>query len=92
MGIAWFARRDDLDDRIGFGLALAMMLSAVAALDLSLFPNIVPFRITLWEAASPASTQAFLLIGALVVTPVILTYSAFAYRVFRGRTPAEGWY
>jgi cytochrome d ubiquinol oxidase subunit II len=92
MGIAWFAHRDALDDRIGFALALAMTLSAVAALDLSLFPNIVPFRVTLWEAASPASTQAFLLIGALVVTPVILTYSAFAYRVFRGRTPAEGWY
>jgi cytochrome d ubiquinol oxidase subunit II len=92
MGIAWFARRDDLDDRIGFGLALAMMLSAVAALDLSLFPTIVPFRITLWEAASAPSTQVFLLVGAFVVTPVILTYSAFAYRVFRGRTPAEGWY
>jgi cytochrome bd ubiquinol oxidase subunit II len=92
LGIAWIAGREDADDRIGFGLALAMMLSAVAALDLSLFPNIVPFRITLWEAASPASTQGFLLIGALVVTPVILTYSAFAYRIFRGRTPAEGWY
>ena len=52
----------------------------------------VPFRITLWQAASDASTLVFLLIGALVVTPVVLTYSAFAYRIFRGRTPAEGWY
>jgi cytochrome d ubiquinol oxidase subunit II len=34
----------------------------------------------------------FLLIGAVVVTPVILGYTTFAYRVFRGRTPAEGWY
>jgi cytochrome d ubiquinol oxidase subunit II len=92
VGIAWSARRDDGDDRIGFGLALAMMLSAVVALGLSLFPNVVPFRITLWEAASGPSTQAFLLIGALVVTPVVLTYTAFAYRVFRGRTPAAGWY
>jgi len=33
----------------------------------------------------------FLLIGALVTTPVILAYTTFAYRVFRGRTPAEGW-
>jgi cytochrome d ubiquinol oxidase subunit II len=68
------------------------MLSAVVALGLSFFPNIVPFRLTLWEAASPPSTHEFLLIGALVVTPVILTYTAFAYRVFRGRTPTEGWY
>jgi cytochrome d ubiquinol oxidase subunit II len=92
LGIAWFAGRDDADDRIGFGLALAMMLSAVVALGLSFFPNVVPFRITLWQAASGASTHVFLLIGALVVTPVILAYTTFAYRVFRGRTPAEGWY
>jgi cytochrome d ubiquinol oxidase subunit II len=92
LSIAWFARRDAADDRIGFGLALAMMLSAITALGLSFFPHVVPFRVTLWQAASPASTHEFLLVGALVVTPVILAYSAFAYRVFRGRTPAEGWY
>ncbi len=92
LGIAWFARRDDTGDRVGFGLALGMMLSGVVTLGFSFFPYVVPFRITLWQAASGPSTLAFLLTGALVVTPVILTYSAFAYRVFRGRTPAEGWY
>jgi cytochrome d ubiquinol oxidase subunit II len=92
LGIVWSAGRDDADERVGFGLALAMMLSAVTALGLSFFPNIIPFRVTLWQAASPKSTQEFLLIGALVVTPVILAYTTFAYRVFRGRTPAEGWY
>ena len=92
LGIAWVARRNGADDRIGFGLTLAMMLSGVVAVGLSFFPYVVPFRITLWQAASGPSTLVFLLIGALVVTPVILTYSAFAYRVFRGRTPAEGWY
>jgi cytochrome bd ubiquinol oxidase subunit II len=92
LGIAWFARRNDADDRIGFALALAMVFSGVVAVGLSFFPYVVPFRITLWQAASAPSTLAFLLIGALVVTPVILAYSAFAYRVFRGRTPAEGWY
>ncbi|MDB4875523.1 MAG: Cytochrome d ubiquinol oxidase subunit [Gemmatimonadetes bacterium] len=92
LGVAWFARRDDGDAGRGFGLSLAMMFSAVAALGLSFFPNVVPFRLTLWQAASPPSTQEFLLVGALVVTPVILAYTAYAYRVFRGRTPAAGWY
>jgi cytochrome d ubiquinol oxidase subunit II len=92
LGVAGFARRDDGDAGRGFGLSLAMMFSAVAALGLSFFPNVVPFRLTLWQAASPPSTQEFLLVGALVVTPVILTYTAYAYRVFRGRTPAAGWY
>jgi len=92
LGIVWSAGRDDADDRIGFGLALAMMLTGAAALGLSFFPYVIPFRITLWEAASPKATQGFLLVGALVTTPVILIYSAYAYRVFRGRTPADGWY
>jgi cytochrome d ubiquinol oxidase subunit II len=92
LGIAWVAGRDGADDHIGFALALGMMLSGVVALGLSFFPNVVPFRITLWQAASGSSTQLFLLIGALVTTPVVLAYTTFAYRVFRGRTPAEGWY
>jgi cytochrome d ubiquinol oxidase subunit II len=92
LGLSWFARRDGADDRVGFGLTLAMMFSAVVALGLSFFPYVIPFRLTLWKAASPPSTQEFLLVGALVATPVILAYSAFAYRVFRGRTPADGWY
>jgi cytochrome d ubiquinol oxidase subunit II len=91
-GIAWLAGRNDADDRIGFGLALAMMLSGMLALGLSFFPNVVPFRISLWQAASNSASHEFVLIGALVATPVILTYSAFAYWVFHGRTPADGWY
>jgi cytochrome d ubiquinol oxidase subunit II len=92
VGIAWYSRHDAADDRIGFGLAEVMMLSALAAIGLSFFPDIVPFRLTLWQAASATASHQFLLVGALLVTPVVLAYTAFAYRVFRGRTPAEGWY
>jgi cytochrome d ubiquinol oxidase subunit II len=92
LAIVWFADRSNADDRIGFALALAMMLSGVAALGLSFFPYVVPFRLTLWEAASETASRELLLIGALVTIPVILTYNAYAYRVFRGRTPESGWY
>jgi cytochrome d ubiquinol oxidase subunit II len=92
LAIAWIARRDDVDDRIGFGLALAMMLSGVVALGISFFPDVVPFRISLWSAASNTESHEFVLIGALVATPVILAYTAFAYWVFHGKTPADGWY
>jgi cytochrome d ubiquinol oxidase subunit II len=92
LGIAWIAHRDDVDDRIGFGLALAMMLSGMVALGLSFFPDVIPFRVSLWNAASNTASHEFVLIGALVATPVILTYTAFAYWVFHGKTPADGWY
>jgi cytochrome d ubiquinol oxidase subunit II len=90
--IAGLAGRDDAGDRIGFGLALAMMLSGMVALGLSFFPNVIPFQISLWKAAADSSSHEFVLIGALVTTPVILAYTAFAYWVFHGKTPADGWY
>jgi len=92
LAIAALAGRDDAGDRIGFGLALAMMLSGMVALGLSFFPNVVPFQISLWKAASDSSSHEFVLIGALVATPVVLAYTAFAYWVFHGKTPADGWY
>ena len=51
----------------------------------SLWPFIVPHSFTLWEAASSASTQAFLLVGTLFLLPVILVYSGWSYWVFRGK-------
>jgi cytochrome d ubiquinol oxidase subunit II len=92
VAIAWLARRDDVGDRIGFALALVMMLSGMVALGFSFFPNVIPFQISLWNAASNTESHEFVLIGALVATPVILGYTGFAYWVFHGKTPAGGWY
>lgn len=74
-----------------FCLALALFVLGVAGLGFGIFPDIVPFRLTLWAAASSTLSHVFLLIGAAVVTPVVLAYSAFAYRTFRGKTPEKGW-
>jgi cytochrome d ubiquinol oxidase subunit II len=41
--------------------------------------------ITIWDAAAPASSQAFLLVGAVVLIPMILGYTGYAYWVFRGK-------
>jgi cytochrome d ubiquinol oxidase subunit II len=74
-----------------FFLGLALFALGVAGLGIAVFPDIVPFRLSLWAAASSTLSHVFLLVGAAVVTPVVLAYSAFAYRVFRGKTPSEGW-
>ena len=72
-------------------LALLQFALGIAGTVLVIFPDIVPFRLTLWDASSSAVSQICLLTGAIVVTPMILAYSAFAYRVFRGKTPEKGW-
>jgi cytochrome d ubiquinol oxidase subunit II len=68
-----------------------MIAAGIAGLVILVFPNIVPFRISLWEASASRLSQVFLLTGAVLVTPVILAYSFFAYWVFRGKTPENGW-
>jgi cytochrome d ubiquinol oxidase subunit II len=72
-------------------LGLASFLVAIAALGGMIFPYIVPFKLTIWDAAAPRLSQLFVLVGASIVTPVVITYSLFAYWVFRGKTPDRGW-
>jgi cytochrome d ubiquinol oxidase subunit II len=45
----------------------------------------VPPDITIWDAAAPPESQAFLLVGAVVLVPIILAYTAYAYWLFRGK-------
>ncbi|MET0314393.1 MAG: cytochrome d ubiquinol oxidase subunit II [Hansschlegelia sp.] len=79
-------------ERTPFLLALGLFLLSFAGLGVSIFPDIVPGRITIWEAASPHSSQVFLLAGASVLIPIILIYTAYSYWVFRGKVDATGYH
>lgn len=74
-----------------FLLAIGQFVIGMAGIAVIVYPNIVPFRVSLWDAAASKMSQVFLLVGAAIVTPVVVGYSAFAYWVFRGKTPAKGW-
>ena len=74
-----------------FALGLIAFVQGISALCIIVYPDIVPFRVSLWAAASSRMSQIFLLSGAVVVTPVVIAYSAFAYWIFRGKTPLRGW-
>jgi cytochrome bd ubiquinol oxidase subunit II len=63
----------------------AWFVLCYAGLGISLWPLIVPPGITIWDAAAPPSSQAFLLVGAVVLIPIILGYTGYAYWVFRGK-------
>jgi cytochrome bd ubiquinol oxidase subunit II len=65
--------------------AIGLFVLSYLGIAISLYPMIVPHHFTLWEAASSARTQAFLLVGTLVLLPVILMYSGWSYWVFRGK-------
>ena len=68
-----------------FLCVLGWFLLCFAGLGISIYPNIVPPDISIWDAAAPLASQAFLLAGAVVLVPIILIYTGYAYWVFRGK-------
>ena len=75
-------------DWMPFAASVAIFALAFAGLAYSLFPYVVMDRMTIWEAASHPSALKFVLAGVIIVVPFLLAYTAFAYRVFRGKARA----
>ena len=57
-----------------------------------MWPYVVPGQITIWQAAEPEKSQIFMLFGVIVMVPIILAYTAYAYWVFRGKIDADSGY
>ena len=75
-----------------FVAALALIFLGYTGMAISIWPHIVPPFITIWEAASPPSSQVFTLVGTLVILPIILMYTVWSYWVFRGKVKADAGY
>ncbi|MHB1200067.1 MAG: cytochrome d ubiquinol oxidase subunit II [Polaromonas sp.] len=73
---------------VPFGATVGVFLLAFYGLAYSLFPWLVIDRITIWQAASAPEAMGVILVGALVVLPMIIGYTVFAYRVFWGKSTA----
>ncbi|HET9835094.1 MAG TPA: cytochrome d ubiquinol oxidase subunit II, partial [Rhodanobacteraceae bacterium] len=68
-----------------FVLSLCFFLLGFIGLVVGIWPNIVPPSMTIWEAASPVQSQGFVLVGVIIMIPAVLAYTAYSYRVFRGK-------
>jgi len=76
-----------------FLLTLALIFLGYSGLGISLWPNIIPPSVSIWEAAAPPQSQGFALVGALFILPFVLVYTAWSYYVFRGKiTPQSGYH
>ncbi|WP_425444027.1 cytochrome d ubiquinol oxidase subunit II [Thalassospira alkalitolerans] len=75
-----------------FGITLAIFLLCFVGFGITLYPNIVPPMIDFRTAAAPENSLAFMLVGAAILIPIILAYTAYAYWVFRGKTGDEGYH
>lgn len=72
-----------------FLLSIVLFLLGFLGLAVSLFPFVVPPKMTIWEAANAVSALKFALVGYSVVMPLTLAYTAYAYWVFRGKVAED---
>lgn len=92
---AWFLFRGLTEhrDRWPFLATLGIFVLCYCGIGISFYPNIVPPGISIWEAAAPDESLAFMLVGAVILLPIILAYTGYAYWVFRGKVdPSEGYH
>jgi cytochrome d ubiquinol oxidase subunit II len=75
-----------------FLYALALFGLSFVGLAISMWPDVIPGSVTIWEAAAPESSQMFMLVGAGIMIPIILAYTGWAYWVFRGKVDEGGYH
>lgn len=75
-----------------FFLTIVLFFLGYLGIGISLYPWIVPFKFTIWEAAAVSTSQSLLLVGVIIFLPIILIYTAYSYYVFRGKTSHERMY
>ncbi|MFK7994538.1 MAG: cytochrome d ubiquinol oxidase subunit II [Granulosicoccus sp.] len=76
-----------------FIYSLLLFFLCFVGIAISFFPYLVPPSLTIWDVAAPDESLLFTLVGTVVLVPVILIYTAYAYWVFRGKVnPAEGYH
>ena len=88
----WRASLREGRDATPFILTLSFFVLGFVGLVLGLWPNIIPPNLTIWDAASPPSSQGFMLVGMVILLPAILGYTWWSYRVFAGKVSADAGY
>lgn len=76
-----------------FILSAVLFILAYIGFCVSAYPYIIPHALPVWDAASAPSSLKFILVGVIVLLPILLAYTVYAYRVFWGKiTSTEGHY
>nr|WP_310524396.1 cytochrome d ubiquinol oxidase subunit II [Polymorphobacter sp.] len=75
-----------------FLMVLLVFLLSFVGLGISMFPWLVPGKVTIFEAATAANAQVFMLVGVGIMLPIIIGYTGYAYWVFRGKVGHDGYH
>lgn len=86
--LLWLSLKRKQESR-PYWLAVCLVFCPYVGFIINLFPYAVPYHITYLQAAAPDNTLSFLLVGAVIMLPVLLAYTGYAYYIFRGKVTDE---
>jgi len=72
-------------DSAPFAMTVLFFVASFLTLGVLFWPYMIPYQVTVADAAAPQKSLSFLFWGAVVVLPVIVIYTAVVYWVFRGK-------
>lgn len=79
-------------DGLAYVFSVLVFVIGFAGLAISVWPNVIPFDLSIHEAAAADNALLLMLIGALVALPAILGYTGFVYWVFRAKVDPDAAY
>jgi cytochrome d ubiquinol oxidase subunit II len=77
---------------VPFMLSIGLFFLSYTGLAISIFPNLPPPSLTLFQTAAPPTSHRFLLPGIVILVPLILIHTWFNYRVFHIKADDDAGY
>lgn len=91
-GLLWYDLHNEKAEYRPFLLSLAIFLMGYLGLGISIFPWLIPYNYTIWDAAAYGPSLSLMLCGVVPLLPLILGYTSYSYYVFRGKSSHETLY
>jgi cytochrome bd ubiquinol oxidase subunit II len=80
---------------LGWWLGAAAWIGTIFTAGCAMFPFLMPSTtnpaqsLTVWNASSSAYTLGWMLVFTVIFIPAIMSYTAWAFRVMRGKVKTE---
>ena len=69
-----------------FFLSISLFSLGYLGLAISLWPWIVPYQVSLWDAAADTKSLSLMLVAVILFLPFVLGYTGYVYYIFRGKS------
>jgi len=86
------ARATKQGDKLPFAMTVLFFLASFLSLAVMFWPYMIPYSITVANAAAPDASLRFFLYAGVAVLPIIVIYTIGVYWVFRGKFREAGFY